>query len=108
APAFKALIRSAVAANAAARTAARRRPGKASAPAARVEIAIPPDLAEALDDERMRPAWDSLPPGLRAYLLKRIDEAVHEATRTKRIAAAVEEALARHEKRVDRRPRGAG
>jgi hypothetical protein len=104
APAFKDLIRRAVAANVTARTLAPGRPrGRASQPvAARVEVPIPPDLAAALRDEGVLPAWESLPPGKRAYLLKQIDQAVHEATRAKRIVLAVEEALARHEKGIDR------
>lgn len=95
ATAFKALIRAAVRANAAAR-------GARPSPKAHKEVPIPPDLSRALDDERMRPTWESMPPGLRAYLVKRIEEVAREETRARRVASAVEEALARHEKRVDR------
>jgi len=66
------------------------------------EVPIPPDLTAALEDEGMLGAWTSMPPGMREHLLKWIEKAVHEATREKRIARAVEEALARHEKRIDR------
>ncbi|HEY4015260.1 MAG TPA: YdeI/OmpD-associated family protein [Polyangiaceae bacterium] len=71
-------------------------------PVVNVSLPIPPDLAEALRRERVLPAWESLPPGKRAYVLKGIDQAAHEATRAKRIDRAVEESLARDEKRVDR------
>jgi hypothetical protein len=66
------------------------------------EVPIPPDLAEALRDQGVLDAWESLPPGKREHILKWIEEAVHEPTREKRVARAVQEALARHEKRVDR------
>jgi hypothetical protein len=104
--AFKDLIRSAVAANAAARALSRSRPAaRVSGPVARAELPIPPDLAEALRAERALPGWESLPPGKRAYVLKWIEQAVHEGTRAKRVEHAVEEALARHEKLVDRTTR---
>jgi hypothetical protein len=66
------------------------------------EVLIPPDLAEALRDAGVLAAWESFPPGKREHILKWIEEAVHETTREKRVARAVEEALARHEKRIDR------
>ena len=66
------------------------------------EVPIPPDLAAALEDEGVLGAWTSMPPGKREHILKWIEEAVHEATRQKRVVRAVEEALARHEKRIDR------
>ena len=102
--AFKALIRSAVLANAEARTLARSRkkPGASVPVVARVALPIPPDLEKALRDERVLAAWESLAPGKRAYLLKSIDEAAQKATRAKRIGRAVEEALAKHEKSEDR------
>jgi hypothetical protein len=65
------------------------------------EVPIPPDLTEALRDEGVLGAWESMPPGQREHILKWIDQAVHEATRAKRIARAVEEALRRHEKKLD-------
>jgi hypothetical protein len=104
--AFKALIRAAVAANAEARAAARTRKSKTTGVSvrvvSRVALPIPPDLASALREARVLPAWESLAPGKRSYLLKSIEEAAQQATRTKRIGRAVEEALARHEKNVDR------
>jgi hypothetical protein len=65
-------------------------------------IPIPPDLAMALREEDVLVDWESLPPGKRLYLLKWIGQAVHETTRAKRVARAVEEAHQRREKRVDR------
>jgi hypothetical protein len=68
------------------------------------EVPIPPDLREALGDEGagVLDAWESLPPGKREHILRWIEQAVHEATRAKRVARAVEEALARRERRIDR------
>jgi hypothetical protein len=47
-------------------------------------------------------AWGALPPGKREHIVRWIEEAAHETTREKRLARAVEEALAREEKRIDR------
>ncbi len=66
------------------------------------DIPIPPDLAEALREEGVLADWEAMPPGLRAYLLKWIDQAVQEKTRVKRVTRAVEEAHQRREKRIDR------
>jgi hypothetical protein len=66
------------------------------------EVPLPPDLREALADEGVLEAWESLPPGKREHILKWIEQAVHEATREKRIGAAVVEAHARREKNIDR------
>jgi hypothetical protein len=68
------------------------------------EVPVPPDLREALRDEGagVLEAWESMPPGKREHILRWIEQAVHEATRAKRVARAVEEALARREKRIDR------
>jgi hypothetical protein len=66
------------------------------------DVVIPEDLEVALRDEGVLGAWESLPPGKREHILRWIEEAVHEATREKRVARAVEEALARHERNVDR------
>jgi hypothetical protein len=64
--------------------------------------ALPEDLATALRDEGVLEAWSALPPGRREQLLRWIDEAVHEATRAKRLARAVEQAQARREKLLDK------
>ena len=95
--ALKRLIREAVALN----LAGDKKKQKKSSPRA---IPIPPDLAAALREEDVLVDWESMPPGKRLYLLKSIGQAVHETTRAKRVASAVEEAHQRREKRVDRRP----
>src|SRR5215471_18129750 len=66
------------------------------------EVPIPPDLREALDDAGVLAAWEGMPPGKREHILKWVEAAVHEATREKRIARSVEEALRAHEKQMDR------
>jgi len=66
------------------------------------QVPLPPDLREALVDEGVLEAWESLPPGKREHILKWIEQAVHEATRAKRVGAAVVEAHARREKNIDR------
>ena len=70
------------------------------------DVAIPEDLEAALRDEGVLAAWESLPPGKREHILKYIDGAVHEPTREKRVGQAVEVALARHERNVDRSTAG--
>lgn len=67
-----------------------------------VAMPVPPDLAFALRDVDALGAFSSLTPRFRNYLLSWIDEAVMETTREKRIAKAVEVALARREKALDR------
>ncbi|HTQ44404.1 MAG TPA: DUF1801 domain-containing protein [Polyangiaceae bacterium] len=93
--ALKKLIGQAVALNLASDEKKQRKPGPRAIP-------IPPDLTTALREEDVLADWESLPPGKRLYLLKWIGQAVHEATRAKRVARAVEEAHQRREKRVDR------
>jgi hypothetical protein len=66
------------------------------------EVPIPDDLDFALRDAGVLAAWEALPPGKREHIVGWIEEAVHEATREKRIAMGVQEALARHEKILDR------
>jgi hypothetical protein len=68
----------------------------------RREVPIPPDLREALGDAGVLPAWGGMPPGKREHMLAWVEKAVHEATRKKRIARSVEEALKVHERKVDR------
>ncbi len=63
--------------------------------------ALPPDLADLLDDEGVLEAWWALPPGQREQLLRWVDQAVHEATRAKRLARVVERAHARRERLAD-------
>lgn len=69
------------------------------------EVPIPPDLTEALRDEGVLAAWESMPPGKREHILRWVEQAVHEATRAKRITRCVEEALAQNEKLLDREAR---
>jgi uncharacterized protein YdeI (YjbR/CyaY-like superfamily) len=64
---------------------------------------VPEDLADALRDEGVLETFNSLPPGRRDHVVRWIDDAVHEATRAKRIAKTVEVALGEREKRLDRR-----
>jgi uncharacterized protein YdeI (YjbR/CyaY-like superfamily) len=71
-------------------------------PRSRGEVLIPEDLAEALREEGVLPDWETMPPGRRAQMVRWIEDAAQEATRLKRIGRAVQEALAQHEKRVDR------
>ena len=71
------------------------------------EVPIPPDLREALVDAGVLAAWEAMPPGKREHILKWVDAAAHDATRAKRIARSVEEALRAHEKSVDRAMRRA-
>jgi uncharacterized protein YdeI (YjbR/CyaY-like superfamily) len=66
------------------------------------EVLIPEDLAEALREEGVLADWETMPPGRRAQMVRWIDDAAQEATRLKRIGRAVQEALAQHEKRIDR------
>ncbi len=66
------------------------------------EVPIPPDLAFALREQDVTADWESFPPGKREHILHWIDKAVHETTRAKRIAVAVEVSVARREKRTDR------
>jgi hypothetical protein len=66
------------------------------------EVPLPPDLSEALQEEGVLDSWTSMPPGKREHIVRWIEKAAQETTRQKRVARAVEEALARHEKRIDR------
>ena len=66
------------------------------------EVALPPDLRDALVDAGVLDAWEGMPPGKREHILAWVERAVHEATREKRIARSVEEALKVHERKVDR------
>jgi hypothetical protein len=62
------------------------------------EVPIPPDLADALREADVLAAWSSFPPGKREHILHWIEEAVHEQTRQKRIAKAIEVTEKRREK----------
>jgi hypothetical protein len=69
------------------------------------EVPIPPDLRESLVDAGVLAAWEAMPPGKREHILKWVESAAHEATREKRLARSVEEALRAHEKTMDRATR---
>ncbi len=66
------------------------------------DVPIPDDLALALREEDVSADWDALPPGKREHIVRWIEQAVHETTRAKRVARAVEVTRVRREKRVDR------
>lgn len=62
----------------------------------RAEVSIPEDLMRALKAEGAVRAFESLTPGRRSYLIRRIDDVVKPQTRARRIAEAVEAAHERH------------
>lgn len=59
------------------------------------ELDIPPDVAKALRAEGALKSFESLPPGQRSFLLRKIEEAAKPETREKRIGEAIETALAK-------------
>lgn len=63
---------------------------------------VPEDVAEALREEGVLETFLSLAPGKRMHILRWVDEAVHEATRAKRVARVVEVSLGEREKQLDR------
>lgn len=69
----------------------------------RADVTIPDDLAAALRAEDAAADFDSITPGRKNYLVRRIDDAARPETRAKRIREAVEEAHRAREKRVDSR-----
>jgi hypothetical protein len=66
------------------------------------EVPVPPDLRDALREADVLETWASFPPGKREHILRWIEEAVHEATRVKRIAKAIEVTEKRREKRLSK------
>lgn len=70
----------------------------------RGKVEVPDDLLEALRAEGMLQAFESLPPGKRSFLIRRIDEAAKAQTRARRVQEAVLEA---HERREKKRSEGA-
>jgi hypothetical protein len=64
------------------------------------DVPIPDDLAEALREADIVEAWASFPAGKREHIVRWIEDAVHEATRVKRIAMAVQVTQRRREKGV--------
>jgi hypothetical protein len=66
------------------------------------EVPIPGDLVDALREADVLEAWSSFPPGKREHILRWIEEAVHEETRIKRIAKAIEVTEKRRERRLSK------
>lgn len=62
----------------------------------------PDDLARALDEEGVRQAWNSMPRSNKNEIVRWIDAAVHEDTRARRIAKALEHAHVARERAQDR------
>lgn len=67
----------------------------------RSAVTIPDDLMSALRAEGVTEDFQSLPPGKRSFIIRRIDEAAKPETRDRRIREAVEAAHERREKRLD-------
>ncbi len=65
-------------------------------------VDLPPDLADALREADALEAFRAMGPAHQRELLAWTEQAVHEATRSKRIARVVERACAVREKRMDR------
>jgi hypothetical protein len=68
-------------------------------------LPLPDDLANLLREEGALAAFEALPVGARNQLLRAVEEAVHPATRDKRLARAVEVAFAARERKLDREAR---
>lgn len=68
----------------------------------RAEVVLPDDLVSALRAEGAEDAFMSLPPGKRAFIVRRIDEAAKPQTRERRIQEGV---VAAHERRQQQRER---
>ena len=67
----------------------------------RADVVLPDDLVEALRAEGVEAAFQSLPPGKRNFIVRRIDEAAKPETREKRIHEGVQAAHERREKLRD-------
>lgn len=68
----------------------------------RSEVELPDDLLSALRAEGVEEAFNSLPPGKRNFIVRRIDEAAKPETRERRIQEGVAAAHERREKLLDR------
>ena len=66
------------------------------------ETETPEEVIEALRTEDLVEAFHSIPPGMRRQLLRWYRQAVHDATREKRVLRLVELAHAAREKAADR------
>jgi hypothetical protein len=69
----------------------------------RAGVEIPDDLIAALRAEGVTEAFNSLPPGKRNFIVRRIDEAAKPETREKRIQEGIEAAHQKREKMNDQR-----
>lgn len=69
----------------------------------RADIRIPRDLAAALRAEGLTKDFNSLTPGKKNFIIRRIDDASKPETRAKRIQEAVKEARRGREKRASRK-----
>ena len=68
----------------------------------RSDVTLPKDLIQALRAERALSEFETLPPGERNFLIRRLEEAARPETRAKRVQEAVEAAHRRREKLEDR------
>lgn len=66
------------------------------------DAVIPKDLEKALRDEDVLKDFESITPGARNFLLRKIDDAAKPETRAKRIQEAVEAAHQRREKQLSK------
>jgi hypothetical protein len=66
-------------------------------------VPTPRDLTLALREADALTSWASLPPGKREHIIGYIERAAHDATRSKRIAQAVEVTEKRRERQLARR-----
>jgi len=65
-------------------------------------VPTPEDLRELLEAEGLVDGYELIPPGRKMQFLKYLEQAVHETTRQKRLAAFIELAYAAREKQADR------
>jgi hypothetical protein len=70
----------------------------------RADVEIPEDLMSALAAEGLMEAFNSLPPGRKNFMIRRIDEAARPATRETRVREALLAAHERREKVIDQGP----
>jgi hypothetical protein len=66
----------------------------------------PADLVDVLGEEGVFEAFEAMSPGRRNHILRWVEQAVHEATRARRLARCVEIATGLHERALDREAAG--
>jgi hypothetical protein len=69
----------------------------------RAAVAIPDDLMRALDAEGLQPGFQSLPPGRKRFIIRRIEDAAKPKTCHKRVQDAVVAAQQAREQAINRR-----